>query len=211
MLRPEPGASATAARARALGLEPVVVPLFVTVPRAWSLPEAHFDAVLLTSANGARLAGPLPARLTACPAYAVGAATAAAARAAGFATVIEGDRDVAALAARAAAEGVRWMLHLAGEDRTAFDPGPIAIETRIVYAAEAVAPPPALPDGGVALLHSARAARRFRALAGDPARWAIAAISATVADAAGPGWRAVAIAGRPSDPALLAAAAGLCQ
>lgn len=212
VLRPQPGADATAARARALGLAAVVAPLFDIVARPWSPPPGRFDAVLLTSANAPRALGQAPEGLARLPAYAVGAATAAAARAAGFATVVAGASDVADLVRDAAGAGVATMLHLAGADRTRFDPGPIAITTRIVYAAEAVDPAPRLPPApAVALLHSGRAARRFREVAGPVGGYAIAAISAKVAAAAGDGWRAVAIAARPDDDALLAAAAGLCQ
>ena len=210
VLRPQPGADATAARARALGLEPVVAPLFEIVGREWTLPEQSFDGIMLTSANAARMLGTPPAGLSGSPVWAVGAKTGAAARAAGFTTVHDGDRDVAALVAQAAAAGVRSLLHLAGEDRTDFDPGPLRIETRVVYASVPVEPCPALPEG-VALLHSARAARRFRELAGNPARYAVAAISPAVLDAAGAGWRAAVAAEGPSDHALLAAAARLCQ
>jgi uroporphyrinogen-III synthase len=212
VLRPQPGAAATAARARALGLATVEAPLFRIAARPWSLPPGPFDAVLLTSANAPRLLERVPPGLAERPAYAVGAATAAAARDAGFTRIVAGDSDVADLVRRAAGAGIRTMLHLAGADRTDFDPGPIAITTRIVYAAEAVDPPPALPaPPAVALLHSSRAARRFRDVASATPGYAVAAISLKVAAAAGGGWRAVAVAATPDDDALLAAAAGLCQ
>ena len=55
VLRPEPGASATAGRARTLGLDPVLMPLFEIEPIAWTAPDpAGFDALLLTSANAVR-------------------------------------------------------------------------------------------------------------------------------------------------------------
>ena len=58
ILRPQPGADETAARARALGLDPVVAPLFTVRPLAWQAPNpADFDAVMLTSANAARFGG----------------------------------------------------------------------------------------------------------------------------------------------------------
>ena len=58
VLRPEPGAGETAARARALGLEPIVAPLFAVRPIAWAAPDpAAYDAVMLTSANAARHGG----------------------------------------------------------------------------------------------------------------------------------------------------------
>ncbi|MBA2921112.1 uroporphyrinogen III synthase HEM4 [Sphingomonas sp. MAH-20] len=211
VLRPQPGADATAARAAALGLHPIVAPLFRIVPRAWTMPGTPFDALLLTSANAVRA---LDDRIDrAVPAYAVGGATADAARAAGFESVIAGPGRIEELVPLILADGIESLLHLAGEDRTAFDPAGLRIETRIVYAAEPVSPPAAfedaLADGAVALLHSARAARRFRELAGPGRR--IAAISAAVLAAAGDGWAATTVADAPSDDALLAAAARLCQ
>jgi uroporphyrinogen-III synthase len=211
VLRPEPGATATAARALAHGFTPIVAPLFEVRPRAWERPDAHVDAVMLTSANAARAVGDRAAELRGLPLYAVGARTAEAARTLGLAPVHVGESGVADLVGRAARDGVRTLLHLAGEDRTEFDPAGLSIVTRIVYAAEPVEPPPALPaKDAVALLHSARAARRLATLV-DASGYAIAALGPAVAAAAGPGWRAVAIAGRPDDDALLAAAARLCQ
>lgn len=211
VLRPQPGADATAARAAALGLEALVAPLFRIAPRRWEMPAGPFDALLLTSANAARaLDGRLDRSLKV---YAVGDATAKAAREAGFCDIVQGEGRVAGLARRAAADGVRSLLHLAGEDRTPFDPSGLSIETRIVYAAEPCDPPPmfaeAMEGDAVALLHSARAARRFRELAGPGRR--IAAISPAVLDAAGKGWATAIAAESPDDEALLAAAARLCQ
>jgi uroporphyrinogen-III synthase len=211
VLRPQPGADATAARAKRLGLEPVVAPLFRIAPRAWEMPEERFDALLLTSANAVRaLDGRIGRSLTV---YAVGAATADAARAGRFRRIVTGERDVGAVVAQARADGVRSILYLAGEDRTPFDSAGLRIETRIAYAAEPCDPPAAFADAlardAVALLHSARAAQRFRELAGAEHR--IAAISAPVRKAAGEGWLAAAVAERPTDDALLAAAARLCQ
>lgn len=211
VLRPEPGAAATAARARAAGLDPLVAPLFAVRPCAWDAPDMPVDALMLTSANAARAAGALPDALRGLPLYAVGAKTAAAAGSLGAAEIRVGEAGVAELVARAARDGIGTLLHLAGADRTAFDPAGVRIVTRIVYAAAPVEPPPALPARDtVALLHSARAARRFAELVA-PAGHAIAALSPAVAAAAGPGWRAVAVAARPDDDALLAAAARLCQ
>lgn len=211
VLRPQPGADATAARADERGLRTVIAPLFRIVPRDWAMPETACDALLITSANAA---GALDDRLDrTMPVYAVGEATAAAVRSAGFESVIAGPGQISGLVPIAAANDVRSLLHLAGEHRTAFDPAGLRIETRTVYAAEPVAPPPvfaeALREGAVALLHSARAARRFRELAGPGHR--IAAISDAVFCAAGEGWKASAVADRPTDDALLAAAARLCQ
>lgn len=208
VLRPQPGGDATAARARALGLEPIVVPLFRIVPRAWDWTDGA-EALLVTSANAARAMGDVTSDISV---YAVGEATAAALRAQGFKQLRIGSAGVAALVAQAAEDGVRRILHLAGEDRTTFDPGPIRIETQTVYAAEPQAPGPefaaALKRRAVALLHSARGARRFVELAG-PGR-SVAALSPAVLAAGGP-WLTSTVAERPTDDALLAAAARLCQ
>jgi uroporphyrinogen-III synthase len=221
VLRPEPGASATAARAAALGLTPVVAPLFSVAPLPWSAPPpSSFDALLLTSANAVRHGGPQLARYAALPVYAVGAGTAAAAQAAGLTNVIAGDSDGAAMVARAAGDGVRRLLHLSGREHRASEHEGVTVERRIVYAAHAA---DALPDaahaalaaGAVALLHSPRAAATFRALviaAGlAPRAIRIAAISPAALAAAGDGWEASAGAASVGDDALLAAAARLCD
>ena len=209
ILRPQPGADETAARARAMGLEPVVAPLFAVRPLAWSPPDpAGFDALLLTSANAARHGGDGLAAFRALPCYAVGEATAAAARDAGFADVRTGPSDGAAALAVARDDGARQLLHLCGRDRIALD-GVMQIP---VYAAESAG---ALPDDletMLALLHSPRAAARFAALVGGR-RGAIrvAAISAQTAQAAGEGWRSLEIAAAPRDQALLELARKLCH
>ena len=165
----------------------------------------------MTSANAARsLSDELDLKT---PLYAVGDATADAARTAGFHNVVVGRGDVVQVVRRAAADGIKSLLHLTGTDRTGFDPEGVRIEVRAVYSAEPVEPPPALADAlsnnAVALLHSARAARRFRELAGSGHR--IAAISPAVLAAAGDGWVDTAVASVPTDDALLAAAAPLCH
>jgi uroporphyrinogen-III synthase len=208
ILRPEPGASETAARARALGLEPVVTPLFA-IGRVDGPPvdAARYDAILLTSANGARHA---PAGLTGLPCFAVGESTAAAARAAGFGEVRTGPFDGAAAAAMMAAAGVRKALHLCGSEHLAVEAAGVAIDRHIVYSAEPV-PCERFEGPGVALIHSARAGARLARLACDRSAIAIAAISAAAAEAAGEGWAAKAVAAAPRDQALLEVAAKLCN
>jgi uroporphyrinogen-III synthase len=208
ILRPEPGASETAERARAIGLEPVVAPLFTIEKVAGPAVEAaRYDAVLLTSANGARHA---PPGLEALPCFAVGESTAAAARAAGFAEVRTGPCDAAAAAAMMAAAGVGSALHPCGRDHLAVEAAGVAIERRIVYAAEPLAHQ-GFEGPAVAMIHSARAGARFAQLAGDKAEFAIAAISPAAAAAAGDGWAAKAVAAAPRDQALLELAAKLCK
>ena len=211
VLRPQPGADATAARAREMGLAAMVSPLFRVAGREWELPHRPFDGLLVTSANAARL---LDARLDrGVRVFAVGTATADAMRAAGFEHVHAGASGVSEIVREAVAQDVGSLLHLNGEDRTLFDPAGIHVETRIVDAAEAIEPGcaffDALSAGAVALLHSARAALRFRELAG--AGHGIAAISPAVLTAAGDGWADSIAADQPTDEALLAAAARLCQ
>jgi uroporphyrinogen-III synthase len=208
ILRPEPGGSETAARARAMGLEPVLAPLFAIRPVAGPPVEAsRYDAVLLTSANGARHA---PAGLASLPCFAVGESTAEAARTAGFADVRTGSSDGAAAAAMMAAAGVERALHLCGREHLAVKAAGMTIERRVVYAAEPVEQGP-LEGPAVAMIHSARAGARFADLAGDKASIAVAAISPAAAAAAGGGWAAKAVAAAPRDQALLELAAKLCN
>jgi len=216
LLRPEPGASATAGRAAAIGLEAIRRPLFRIVARDWE-PPGPVDAVMMTSANAARAGGGGLAALVHLPLYAVGEATGEAARGAGFADVRCGPGHVAALIERIRDEGVTRLLHLAGEDRTAFDAAGVTVIERIVYAAEPVDPVPDLADmiarQPVVLLHSTRAARAFAALVAPGAKGTIrvAAISERARAAAGDGWEQAVAAPSPDDDALLAVAARLCD
>src|SRR5512146_1138627 len=96
--RPREEAVALAARLEALGYTPVIAPMIAVR----FLPDAVMDAsgiqaVAFTSANGARALA--AARVGAevardLPAFAVGKATAAAARAAGFREIVEGPGTV---------------------------------------------------------------------------------------------------------------------
>lgn len=214
VLRPEPGAAATAALAETLGFAAITAPLFTVRPLDWTISETRPQAVLMTSANAARHGGVGLARLADLPLYAVGESTAAAARTAGFATLIVGDDGADAIVAQAQRDGIARLLHLAGREHRPTDTPRVAIERRLVYAADAVTSLPdaaraALP-GAIVLLHSPRAAALFATLV-DPAMIAIAAISQATREAAGDGWRAAVVADRPTDASLLAAAAKLCD
>lgn len=214
VLRPEPGNAATAARVEALGLIATRLPLFATRAVAWTPPDpAAFDALVLTSANAVRLAGPGLAVLGDLPVHAVGAATADAASAAGLSVRTIGNGDAAALMASAMASGVRHALFLCGRDHM-LQPGGIIAQAVPVYAADPVEVVATSLAGAVALLHSARAARRLADIAdAGPGRAAIriAALSRTVAAAAGDGWGAVIAAEAPTDDALLAVAITLAD
>ncbi len=207
VVRPEPGNARTAARLRGDGGEVLAWPLFAAAPVTWDVPDpAGFDALLLTSANAVRLAGAGLDRLRALPAIAVGAETAAAARAAGLRVTAVGDGGVAEALAAARAAGLARPLHLAGREH--IDSGH---PTCIVYASADVAADAgafaAAADGRIVLLHSVRAAHRLGALIPeDRGTIEIAALSSKVRDAAGPGWRAALAAPAPTDAALCALA-----
>jgi uroporphyrinogen-III synthase len=214
VLRPEPGAAATAGRATALGFAPVVAPLFTIAAQAWAPPIGQPDALMVTSANGIRHAGPDVALYHALPVYAVGIATAEVARDAGFSDIRIGPSDAAALLALMARDGISHALHLAGREHKDDTHSAVRVTRRIVYAADPVAALPdaardALAAGAIALLHSPRTAAMFASLVGDRSAVAIAAISPAAAVAAGEGWRAVAVADEPNDARLFAAAARL--
>ena len=209
VLRPEPGNARTVARAEAMGLSAMRLPLFAYRALAWEAPEpSRFDALLLTSAAAPRLAGKAIARLRALPVVAVGPATATAAAHIGLSVAAEGSGGVDAALAIARARGFRRLLHLTGRDRVPDHAGVTAVA---VYAS--VLLPVTIPplDGVVALLHSARAAARFAELMAPERRAAVAlaAISDAVLAAAGPGWARAAAAPSPSDDALLRLARSL--
>ncbi len=211
ILRPEPGASASVERARALGLDAVAVPLFAVSPVAWDAPEAaRFDGVLLTSANAVRHSGEAIERLHGLKVYAVGEATAESAREAGFEIAATGDADAAGLLGSIAPD--LRLLHLCGADRQGSGDAAQAITPVVVYRADAIdAPMLGGLAGQVAAVHSPRAAGRLAELVEQGSSIRIAAISASAAEAAGTGWERIETAAAPNDSALLALAARLCD
>jgi uroporphyrinogen-III synthase len=208
ILRPEPGNGATAARARAIGLVPVQRPLFAVGPLPWSAPDpAEFDGLLLTSANALRHGGAELARLRTLDVFAVGEATAEAARGAGFRVAMTGAGGVDALLA--ALPGQRRLLHLTGVDHRRAHSRHLVM-AQAVYLAAPLAPD--IPTGEVvALVHSPRAGARFADRVRDRSAIAIAAISAAAARACGAGWGSLNWVDLPSDSDLLALGARLCQ
>ena len=218
ILRPRPGAEETATRARELGLTAVATPLFVVEPLEWPPPDpAGQDAVMLTSANAPRLAGAAMAPFLRLPCYAVGEATARAAREAGFLDVEAGPADAAALMEMLVSDDRKRVFHPSGKDRIAVSDARVELTQVPVYASRALDRLPrdaeaALDAGALVLLHSPRAADHFgRLTEGRHAAIGIAAISAATAAAAGDGWKSVSVAPRPRDEALLELAAKLCQ
>jgi uroporphyrinogen-III synthase len=210
VLRPEPVASATVRKARERGLDAIAVPLFEVEPVEWQVPNpAELDGLLLTSANAVRYAGAGLEKLKSLPVYAVGAATADVAREAGFTIAQVGSAGLDQLLG-SLDPGLR-LLHLCGEDRTESD-AKQKITPVVAYRSRAVqAPDLSLAAGSVALIHSPRAGRRFAELVSERETVAIIAISQAAAAAAGSGWKSVQSAGQPTDEALLALAASLCN
>lgn len=210
MLRPEPGASETVRKARERGLDAVNMPLFEVESVEWqALDPRDFEGLLLTSANAPWHAGPGAQALKPLPVYAVGEATAAAAREAGFTVAQVGSGGVDQLLASLNPD--LRLLHLCGEQHKETE-AKQAITRVIVYRSRPVeAPDLSVAADSVALIHSPRAARRFAELVEERDSIAIAAISQAAAEAAGTGWKAIKAADRPTDEALLALAASLCN
>lgn len=218
VLRPEPAAGRTAAKAAVLGLEVRIHPLFAARPLDWFPPEpANFDALLLTSANAVRLAGPALERYHPLPAYAVGAVTAGTLDEAGFTNVITGTGDGSAIVAQAAADGRRRLLHLAGTTVAQMETGPLHVARIAVYSMIAMPPDPALVAdavaGSVLLIHSPRAGERLADLITDGRRGGLhlIAISPAALAACGRGWASAQAADRPDDDDMLALARRLCE
>jgi uroporphyrinogen-III synthase len=219
ILRPEPGASATAARATAAGFEPVVLPFFEIQPRSWAAPDAaDFDALLITSSNAIRHAGRESDGLKSLPVHTVGERSAAGARDQGFIIASTGQAGIEATLVSAAQMGHRRLLWLSGEDRR--EPSNThgaRLDIRTVYAAKPLPIPADAAEiincADIIALHSPRAAILFGetadALGLNRARLALIAFSPAIAAAAGDGWGGVAISKMPEDSALLSAAADL--
>ncbi|MFQ5958565.1 MAG: uroporphyrinogen-III synthase [Alphaproteobacteria bacterium] len=230
IIRPREDAEALAAALAARGVDSLVEPLLEIVPRpADDLDLAGVQAVLLTSANGARaLAAATPARDALV--LAVGEATAAAARAAGFAEVAVAGGDVAALAelaeSRCDPQGPP-LIHVSGQAVAGDLAGRLGgrgfrVRRAVLYEARtaralSAAAASALAAGEIdsALLYSPRTAKTLVALAEQAglkaalARVRALCLSVAVADAARAArWREVCVAARPDQASLLVLVTG---
>ncbi len=213
--RAEPGAACTADRLTALGFTPIVAPLLTLAPLPGALhaaPDpAAVAALALTSPNGVEAFAPLAPRFRDRPVFAVGDATAEAARAAGFVDVRSASGDIHALARLIAAEAPPGPLLAPGAREPAGDLPALLPDRPVqrlpVYAAfETHAPAPAFFDA--VMLHSPRAAR---ALASDLPRAASSGrIAICISEAAAIPLRPfdftqIRIAATPDEPAMLSA------
>jgi uroporphyrinogen-III synthase len=222
--RPADDAAPLADRLRGLGFEPVVEPMLAIMASGASLDLDGVQAVLLTSANGARALARATARRDLLV-LAVGDATARAARAAGFLSIESAGGDVVDLAGLAKARctpAAGPLLHVSGRETAGDLAGHLAmagfaLRRAVLYRAEpAAALSPALRErlaaGGLdaALFLSPRTARSFVTLveaanlAACCRRMAALCLSPAVADALpAASWKAVRIAAAPTQAALL--------
>lgn len=217
-LRPQPGLDTTLGKARALGLAITGLTLSEIRAVAWDCPDpASIDGLLIGSANAILHGGENLAQLAAKPVYAVGEATAAAARAAGFTVAMTGSGGLQGVLDAIAPPC--HLLRIAGEEHVPLTP-PEGVTFAEVIAYRSVPLPldpvtPLLTEGrALVLLHSAATARHFAEecdrLAVPRAHITLAALGPRIAAAAGAGWAAVHIAAHPDEAALLQLAFDLC-
>ncbi|MEJ0027540.1 MAG: uroporphyrinogen-III synthase [Rhizomicrobium sp.] len=223
--RPADDAEETAALLRARGHEPLVAPLLsVRYRDGHPLYLDGVQAILATSANGVRAFARRTSRRD-LPVFAVGAQTAEAARAAGFAEVRNADGNAQALAAAVRGwakpqDGV--LLHAAGAEAEgrladALRSAGFTVRTEILYDVPALERFPeaaraALHGGEIdaVLLFSARSAGAFAACVAEaglkPACACLVACCISEAAArplAGLTFHDIRIAGHPNQAALL--------
>ena len=213
--RAEPGAARTADRLTALGFTPITAPLLTLEPLPGALDAAPAPATVaalaLTSPNGVEAFAPLIPRFRHHPVFAVGDATAEAARAAGFTDVRSAAGDIHALARLIAAEAPLGPLLAPGAREPAGDLPALLPDRPVrrlpVYAAfetHTAAPEPF----DAVMLHSPRAAR---ALAADLPRAASSArIAICISEAAATplhpfDFAEIRIAATPDEPGMLSA------
>lgn len=169
--RAQPGADVTAERVRAMGHDAVVAPLLaVRVLSDVSIDLRGVAALAFTSANGVRAFADASGE-RGLKVFAVGAATAQAARAAGFKSVLSADGDVEALAEGIAARRGELRgavlhpgaLEPAGDLAGALEKQGVEARRLILYETAPVdlgdAEAEALGRSDAVLLHSPRAAQ----------------------------------------------------
>jgi uroporphyrinogen-III synthase len=194
--RAQPGTGRTAARLTALGHTPIVAPVLEVRALAAQIDFNGVAALAFTSINGVEaFAARWSERVL--PVFAVGAATAAAVRAAGFAQVASADGDLPALARLIAAAGPQGLVLAPG----ALEPAGVLPGTLPVPIYETVALSPEVPDADAVLVHSPRAAAQVARLIADRS---IAAYCISQAAAAPLSQTRVSIAQAPNETALLA-------
>lgn len=222
-LRPEPGLSATLAKARGMGLTITGLALSEIRALAWECPDpAGIDGLLIGSANAFLHGGENLARLTGKPAFAVGEATADAARAAGFGVAMVGTGGLQGVldAIPESAPAPLHLLRIAGDERVALTaPAGVTFSEVIAYHSVPLPLDPAAPllakEEALVLLHSAATARHFASecdrIGLKRPTITLAALGPRIAAAAGEGWAAIHTPPHPDDASLLALAQELCK
>jgi uroporphyrinogen-III synthase len=221
--RPEPGASETAARLTALGFCPLLAPAIRIQPMPPRLPPP--DRVVAALITSGQAVGALPASYRNARLFAVGDATAARARQAGFTDVTSAAGDAADLiaAVRGGVAPGSTLLLVTGQRlgfplATSLRELGFAVIRRSVYAPVPVRrlPPPALRalragEVTAALFFSADTATRFAAMAGGNMLEnsfgntdAVAISPAAAVALKGLPWRRILIAACPNQDAMLA-------
>lgn len=211
--RAQPGAARTAAGLSVLGFEPVVAPLLTIRPLAAAPDLAAVAALVFTSPNGVEAFAALvpPPHLRDRPVFAVGDATAEAARAAGFAEARSAAGDIHALARLIDAAPPLGLILAPGAREPAGDLPALLPDRRIqrlpVYAAEEtdVAAP---ADFDAVLVHSPRAARALAAILTPETaarRLAVCISAAAAAPLAALGFAEIRTADAPDETSMLTA------
>jgi uroporphyrinogen-III synthase len=213
--RPEPGASATAARLVAMGHSPVLAPCLAIKILAPRLPE--HPAVLIVTSGQAVPA--LPEALRGVPVFCVGDVTGGKLRAAGFGRVESAGGDASDLFRLITSRGLPGLHVMAVGERQGLGlfrqlrEAGISVLRRKVYAAR---PLRALPDGvgqalaqgdiAAVLFYSAESARAFMRLKprGTEKIEAFALSPKVAAALDGLPWRAIRVALAPTEADLMA-------
>lgn len=225
LTRPRVDSEVLAAALGKLGYQTVVEPLLTVEPLPALLPQASYDAVMITSGNAlTALAGrALPADILGLPCFCVGPRTAERARAFGFRDVHSSASDGAGLARLIDGGPFARILHIAGEHaagkaRETLEGQGRRVTFWPVYRATAV---DGLTDAtrgllgagkiGAVMLYSPRTAATFRSLVEAAGLEACCAglsaicLSEAVADVLKPlAWRHLAAAPAPTEDAMIA-------
>ncbi len=215
--RASPGADRTAERLRDLGHSPLVSPVMRVKPLPAAVEVDDVAALAFSSANGVEAFITRTPRRD-LPVFAVGDATAEAARQAGFASVVSAAGDVKALGRTIAEAGLpkgSVVLHPGGRDLAGDLPaeaGPgVVVRQVALYETVARAPSEALAvldhDGlDAVLVHSSKAARRIAAVCApwrEGRAWYLCLSDAVAAPLRQARFEKVRAAPFPDEPALL--------
>ena len=221
IIRTEPGATNTASKVTSLGFNPIVLPAARAVPTNAKFDHRNVQAILVTSSNAPRLTKFCPEAF-AIPVYAVGDATAAAAREIGFEDVISAGGDASALAVLVADRLKKEngaLLHLRGTEVAGDVTGFLnscGFETRAQIVYETVDCPEFKEklsnileqNSGYVLFHSPKGSKRFIEAANNKllANWCALGISqAAIAPIAQEKleWAGAVIAAAPNEESML--------